>query len=206
MYRVRDAARSREAILDAATTLFAEHGYDGTSLGAVAAAAGLSRGSPNYFFGSKHQLYVAILELAFASRQEATRHAFEPVRAWCEGEGDLDDLRDAVRAAAEGYTGFLIAQPAFLALVMQEELAGGERLRGRTKRSTAMKDAFSALRALAPDRGIVPFEVDDAILVFVALIFAPMSYRHTLMRAVKRTRRARVELAVDQIMHLVTRT
>lgn len=205
MYRVRDAARSREAILSAATSLFAAHGYEGTTLGAIAAAADLSRGSPSYFFGSKHELYVAVLELAFASRQVATRDAFQPVRAWCEGEGEADELRDAVRAAAEGYTGFLSAQPAFVALVMQEELAGGERLRGRTKGSTAMKDAFSALRAIAPARGIVPFEVDDAILVFVALTFAPMSYRHTLMRSVKRTRRARVELAADQIMHLVTR-
>jgi hypothetical protein len=69
-----------------------------------------------------------------------------------------------------------------------------------------MKDAFSALRAIAPARGIVRFEVDDAILVFVALTFAPMSYRHTLMRSVKRSRGARVELAGDQIMHLVTQS
>jgi len=69
-----------------------------------------------------------------------------------------------------------------------------------------MKDAFAALRAIAPASRIAPFEVGDAILVFVALTFAPMSYRHTLMRAVKRTRRARVELAAEQIMHLVSRS
>jgi len=84
---------------------FAQHGYEGTALGAIAAAE-LSRGAPNYFFGSKQELYLAVLELAVAARQEATQQAFEPVHTRCAGEGDLDDLREAMRAAADGYTGF----------------------------------------------------------------------------------------------------
>ena len=48
----RNATRSRAAILDAAERLFAERGYDATSLTEVGAAAGVSRGTPGYFFGS----------------------------------------------------------------------------------------------------------------------------------------------------------
>ena len=69
----RDASRSRAAILDAAERLFAERGYDATSLTEVGAAAGVSRGTPGYFFGSKADLYRAVLYRAFAEVREAVR-------------------------------------------------------------------------------------------------------------------------------------
>ena len=55
--RQRDAERSRAAILDAAETLFAEHGFEAVTLAQVGAAAGVSRGTPGYFFGTKEALY-----------------------------------------------------------------------------------------------------------------------------------------------------
>ena len=69
----RNATRSRAAILDAAERLFAERGYDATSLHDVGAAAGVSRGTPGYFFGSKPDLYQAVLERAFAEVRDAVR-------------------------------------------------------------------------------------------------------------------------------------
>ena len=60
--RIRDAERTRAAILDAAERLFAEQGYDATSLTEVGAAAGVSRGTPGYFFGTKAELYQAVLD------------------------------------------------------------------------------------------------------------------------------------------------
>ena len=62
--KVRDAERSRAAILDAAERLFAEQGYDATSLTNVGAVAGVSRGTPGYFFRSKAELYQAELDYA----------------------------------------------------------------------------------------------------------------------------------------------
>src|SRR5213079_1883879 len=81
--RIRDADRSRTTILGAAEALFAERGFEAVSLQEIGDAAGLSRGTPNYFFGSKQDLYVAVLERVFADREEATTRAFEPVLAWC---------------------------------------------------------------------------------------------------------------------------
>src|SRR5436853_6151075 len=208
--RTRDAERSRAAILDAAEASFSEHGYDAASLNDIGAAAGLSRGTPSYFFGSKEQLYVAVLDRAFRARQEATEEAFAPVRAWAAGGEGLDALRAAFERAATEYIGFLVENPGFVQLVMREELAGGRRMAARTEASTAMQDAFKALRRGAGARGLRPFKVDDAVLLFVSLTFAPASYRHTLMRAVDRdlTRpaavRRHVKLVVDQLMHLVT--
>jgi len=58
----RDAARSRSSILDAAERLLAERGPDEMTLERVGTAAGLSRGAPAYFFGSKAALQAAVLE------------------------------------------------------------------------------------------------------------------------------------------------
>jgi AcrR family transcriptional regulator len=81
--RARDAERSRAAILDAAERLFAERGLD-ASLGEIGAAAGLSRGTPSYFFGSKEQLYAAVIERVFADRERIVAAACEPLLAWAQ--------------------------------------------------------------------------------------------------------------------------
>ena len=61
-----DAARSRgeeskEAILAAARQLFAKHGYRGTSLASIAAAAGLSQPGLLHHYPSKDALLLAVL-------------------------------------------------------------------------------------------------------------------------------------------------
>jgi AcrR family transcriptional regulator len=207
--KIRDAERSRDAILTAAERLFADHGYEGASLNDIAAEAGLSRGTPSYFFGSKEQLYMDVIERTFAAREAATRAAFEPLHRWCEGDGDLDKLREALTSAAEDYMGFLARRPSFVKLIMREELGGGASVRARKGRSTAMEDAFAALRSVRRRRGLRDFAVEDAVLLFVALTFAPISYSNTLMRAVKRDltkpagRRQQVELAVSRLLHLI---
>jgi TetR/AcrR family transcriptional regulator len=209
--RIRDAERSREAILAAAEGLFADHGYDGASLNEIAVAAGLSRGTPSYFFGSKERLYDEVIERTFRAREDATRSAFAPVHAWSEGDGGLDELRAALTAAARDYMGFMSERPSFVKLVMREELAGGVSIRARRRTSTAMEDAFGALRIAGERRGLGSFAVADAVLLFIALTFAPLSYSNTWMRAARRDlrkpadREHQIELAVTQLMDLLTR-
>jgi AcrR family transcriptional regulator len=208
--RSRDAERSREAILSAADALFAEHGYDATSLSDIGARAGLSRGAPSYFFGSKERLYVEVLERAFAARQSATEAAFEPVRAWCAGDDGIRALRKALASAAAGYMDFLATRPTFVTLIMREELGAGRRIRERAGASTAMQDAFAAVRRTGRRRGLRAFDVDEAVLLFIALTFAPFSYQATLMRALGRDlsraadRRRQIGFAVDQLTYLLT--
>jgi TetR/AcrR family transcriptional regulator len=207
--RVRDAERSREAILSAAERLFAERGYEATSLHEIGAAAGLSRGTPSYFFGSKDQLYMDVLRRAFTVRHEATRAAFQPVADWCEGSAGPDALRDALASAARGYMDFLAAHPHFTGLVVREEVNKGRRLRALAGTSTAMQDAFTAVRKAGRRRGLRAFKVEDAVFLFIALTFTPFSQGHTFMRALGRDvmrpadRSLHVRLAVDQLMHLL---
>jgi TetR/AcrR family transcriptional regulator len=206
--RIRDADRSRKAILDAAETLFAERGFEAVSLQQIGDAARLSRGSPNYFFGSKQDLYLGVLERVFAEREEATKHAFEPVRAWCESARP-GSLRKPLARAIESYMSFLLARPAFVRLIVREELRGGEGLRRAQREATAMRDALAAVRAIAGKRSLRRFDVDDAVLVLVSLTFSPLSQQSTFMAALGRdltdaaVRRRHTRLVVDQMLQLL---
>ena len=54
---------TRAALLDEATTLFAERGYAGTSLEDVASASQVTRGAVYHHFASKQALFEAVLDL-----------------------------------------------------------------------------------------------------------------------------------------------
>ncbi|MEV8274177.1 TetR/AcrR family transcriptional regulator [Microbacterium sp. NPDC077184] len=53
---------SKEAILRAATTVFADHGYRGTTMALVAAAASLTHPGLLYHFPNKEQLLFAVMD------------------------------------------------------------------------------------------------------------------------------------------------
>ena len=76
---------TRAHLIDVATRLFAEHGYDGTSIEAVLAESGASRGSLYHHFQGKDALFWAVLEgIAVrigAAVADAERGAQDPVAA-----------------------------------------------------------------------------------------------------------------------------
>src|ERR1700688_4341858 len=55
-------ADTRARLLDAAATLFADHGIDAVSVDAVADAAGRTSGALYAHFGSKHGLLLALMD------------------------------------------------------------------------------------------------------------------------------------------------
>lgn len=55
------SARKRRAVVEAATGLFLQHGYPGTSMDQIAAAAGVSKPTVYRFFADKEQLFTEIV-------------------------------------------------------------------------------------------------------------------------------------------------
>jgi AcrR family transcriptional regulator len=55
------SAATQEKILDAAEALFMEHGFEATTLRQITAAAGVNLAAVNYHFGSKEDLFQAVL-------------------------------------------------------------------------------------------------------------------------------------------------
>jgi AcrR family transcriptional regulator len=54
---------TREAILDSARRQFAERGYDGATIRAIAAAAGVDPALVHHFYGTKERLFAAAMQL-----------------------------------------------------------------------------------------------------------------------------------------------
>ncbi len=65
--RERDAEVARQAILDAAETIFAQNGFDGARVDAIAAAAGYNKSLIFHYFGDKLGLY---REIVLRSREQ----------------------------------------------------------------------------------------------------------------------------------------
>ncbi len=63
---------TREAILAAARTQFAEHGYDGATIRAIAAAAVVDPALVHHFYGTKERLFAAAMQLPFIPSEAIT--------------------------------------------------------------------------------------------------------------------------------------
>jgi len=105
----------RDDILDHATRLFAERGYEGTSMGDLADRCGIRKASLFYHFESKETLYAAVLErlvraVAAVIFQAASAEGSFPER--------LDTLTDAI-------TQVLGEQPFAARLILREAMDWG---------------------------------------------------------------------------------
>ncbi|MFC7575478.1 TetR/AcrR family transcriptional regulator [Klenkia terrae] len=69
----RDEVRAR--VLAAARTVFAERGFAGASTDQVAAAAGFTKGAVYSNFGSKDDLFLALMDAEVTARVVAVEHA-----------------------------------------------------------------------------------------------------------------------------------
>lgn len=59
--RAEQAQRTRQAVLDTARRLFAEHGFDGTSLQLIADSMGVRKANVYYYFPTKAEILQALL-------------------------------------------------------------------------------------------------------------------------------------------------
>lgn len=59
-----EAAQTRQALLDAALTVFSKQGYQAARLQEIAEAAGVTRGAIYHHFGSKSQLFITLIKEA----------------------------------------------------------------------------------------------------------------------------------------------
>ncbi len=175
---VRNAARTRSIILDAAEHLFAEQGFEETSLAEVGRAAGVSRATPGYFFGSKAELHRAVLERCFEDVRRAVREGKE--RALASGESPEVILAGAVA----DYADFVAARPNFVRLIEREALSDRKVLEGMPLRSAVWQEA---LAAFTQELGLDISDSAEAahlLLSLVALTWFPLVHGRTFLKTV----------------------
>ncbi|MDZ4673257.1 MAG: TetR family transcriptional regulator [Gemmatimonadota bacterium] len=176
--RSRDADRSRESILDAAEQLFADRGYEATSLTEIGMEAGVSRATPGYFFGSKAELYEAVLDRSFADVRAAVRSGRQRAQSGVHAP-------EAVLAGAlRDYHDFLSARPNFVRLMEREALGHSPSGADVSPRLAAGQEALSAI---SEELGLAAADSDEAahlLLSIVALCWFPIVHGSTLLRSI----------------------
>lgn len=104
----RRGVRSRETVLDAAERVMAARGYDGASLSAVVAEAGIPISSLYHYFGSKNGMLLAVME-------RGARRFFASLPEIAERQGSAEEHLTVVIGAV---TAVLEEQPDFLRLLV----------------------------------------------------------------------------------------
>jgi len=127
----RKPEETKRLIMDAATAEFASHGLGGARVDAIAERAGANKRMLYHYFGSKDDLYLAVLESAYA---EIRTH---------EAELELDSFSpsEAVRQLVSYTFQYFIEHPEFISLLNDENLYGAEHI----KRSKKIRDMHSPL-------------------------------------------------------------
>jgi len=108
----RNSARTRLAIIEAATREFAEFGIGGARIDAIASRAGLNKRLLYYYFGNKDELFQAVLERAYESIRTAERALHL---------GEIDPI-EAIRKLVAFTWNYYIAHPEFVSLLNSENL------------------------------------------------------------------------------------
>jgi AcrR family transcriptional regulator len=100
--------RTKEAILEAALECFARFGFEGTSMSAVARAAGVTQPLMHYYFDSKDELWRA-----------AVTSAFDEMLVQVELSNDLEELDpvSALRVLIRRFMSFHDRHPLLMPLI-----------------------------------------------------------------------------------------
>lgn len=148
--RIERGRATREALITAARELFGAHGFDGTSIDAVLAEAGVARGALYHHFATKTELFDAVLEretnalaVAVGKAARPTREPLAGLRAGCDAF-----LRLALDPAVQRIT--MLDAPAVVGWVRWREL----------DRQYLLGGIETAIGHLAGDGRVDPAEVE----------------------------------------------
>ena len=158
--RRRDSVATREALIAAGTELFAERGYDGVPVSAIAGKAGVNKAMINYHFGGKRKLYLAILTATFAEIVAGVERLAESTRPAPEV------LRELVAMVGEVATR---RHPHFCTMMLREVVAGGKHLESEVMdKPVRMLEAVQSIVARGVREG--DFRPVDPLLTHLSLV------------------------------------
>ncbi len=173
--RIRDPERTKAQLTEAALQEFADHGFHGARVDRITRMVGCNPRMIYHYFGSKEQLYVAVIE-----------HIFADIRAQ---ERDLAMAQlaplDAMRRLVEFTFDFFDDNPLFVKMTRNENLLEGRfivQTEAVRRSSQPLIDAISG----AMDRGVAEgvfrhrYDPLQIYITIVALSAHHLNNGHTL--------------------------
>jgi TetR/AcrR family transcriptional regulator len=201
---IRDAERTRRAILDAAEIEFADKGLAGARVDVIAEQSCANKRMLYYYFGSKDDLYVAVLERAYGAMREREREL---------NFTHLEPL-EAIKTLVAFKFDYYAENPRIIPLLAAENMNGGKYLK-RTRRlrdmHLSLMDMIRKVLAAGERQGVIRPGIDPFQLYvsFSALSYFYFSNAATLSAAFGRQlmsaaeRQARRAHAVEVITSYV---
>ena len=174
-FRSRDADRTQQEILRAAMAEFADHGFGGARIDAIAERAGVNKKLIYYYFDGKDELFLAVLEQTYADIR-AAEHDLH-----LEASAPLKAIESLVEFTWRHY----LAHPEFLALLNSENMHRAGHLK-RSRRIRQMNspliEGLAAVLARGEKSGQLRKGV-DAMQLYISiagLAYFYLSNKHTL--------------------------
>lgn len=168
--RPAGAESGREALLGAAMGTFARLGYEGSSLRALGAAAGVDMALVGRLFGSKAALWDAVID-RLAERQKTHVELLATL-----ADVTREDPEDGFCRFIRFFADLSFEMPAFPAFLLQEAANPGERLDTLVRRLVKpFRDRCRPIIAAAIEAGVVRAKEPDMVFgMLVAAISLPM--------------------------------
>lgn len=164
--RPRDARRAQEAILNAAEAVFAEHGFDGARIDAIAKAAGYNKSLIFQYFGDKTGLYAAVLKRVDAQATHLGMQILESLSP--DTPLTADAFRELVDRAVKVIFDYLVEHPQPLRIIAWEEAEGWTTLaRFFTELDHRDVELFSALLERARQAGVLRPEISPRLFLII---------------------------------------
>ena len=163
--RLEQGRRSKEEILDSASRIMSQRGYEGTSIAAISRDTGLPNSSIYWHFTSKAAILAAVMERGATRFFEATSlgpeveaPAGERLRLALEGAGDsLDDSQEFLRL--------------LMLLLLSNDLPEVAEVIGRVRRQRRERLRLTLEFAYAPHGPAISRAVADELADFALATF-----------------------------------
>ena len=122
--RTRDAQQAQEIILEAAEAVFAEHGFDGARIDAIAKASGYNVSLLFQYFGDKLNLYTEVLRRAYKEANALRARVFAPLLEHASTSLNANQFRAFLEAAIGGLFDYLVDHPQLRHMLLWEMAEG----------------------------------------------------------------------------------
>jgi len=122
--QTRDAQRARETILDAAEVVFAQHGFDGARVSAIATASGYNISLLFQYFGDKLGLYTAVLQRVHRETTDLQAQMLRPLLVDDTIATHVQGLRSLLETAVQATFDYLVEHPRIQRMLTWEMAEG----------------------------------------------------------------------------------